>query len=112
EYAVAVLGVKVVLVLGHSDCGAVKAAIKVAHGKASYPPSKYGAIGAFVDAIVPTVKSLPHDEQTLAPSTLANAQEQAKILAGKDPIIAPAVKAGKIKVVSAVYDIASGKVSL
>jgi carbonic anhydrase len=40
EYAVAVLGVKLVLVLGHSDCGAVKSAIgAVTEGKA-YPSSK------------------------------------------------------------------------
>jgi carbonic anhydrase len=112
EYAVEVLGVKVIMVLGHSDCGAVKSAIKVAHGEASYPPDKYGAIGPVIDAIVPTVKSLPPDQQKLAPVTLANAQAQAKILAAKDPIIAPAVAAGKVHVVSAVYDIGTGTVSL
>jgi carbonic anhydrase len=112
EYAVAVLGVQVVLVLGHSDCGAVKAAIKVATGKTSFPASKFGAIGEVVDAIVPTVKALPTAQQKLDPATLANAEAQAKKLAATGPIIAPAVAAGKLKVVSAVYDIASGKVSL
>jgi carbonic anhydrase len=112
EYAVAVLGVKVLVVLGHSNCGAVDAAIAVANGKKSFPPDKFGAIGPVVDLIVPTVKALPPDKRTLDDAILANAQEQAKILASKEPIIAPAVKSGQIKVVSAVYDIASGQVAL
>ena len=111
EYAVGVLGVKIVVVLGHSDCGAVKAAIgAVTEGKA-YPSSKYGAIGDFIDLLVPTVKSLPDDERTLARCVPANAIAQAKDLARRGPIVAPAIAAGTIQVVSAVYNIANGAVS-
>jgi carbonic anhydrase len=112
EFAVAVLGAKLILVLGHSDCGAVEAAISVADGSKSFPPSKYGAIGPVVDLIVPSVKALPADQRDLPHATVKNAQDQAKIIEAKDPIIAPAVKAGKLKVVSAVYDLATGQVSL
>jgi carbonic anhydrase len=112
EYAVAVLGAKLILVLGHSDCGAVKAAISVADGSNSFPPSTYGAIGAVVDLIVPSVKALPADQRDLAHATVKNAEDQAQIIEAKDPIIAPAVKAGKLKVVSAVYDTGTGRVSL
>jgi carbonic anhydrase len=112
EYAVAVLKVKVVVVLGHSNCGAVKAAIDVANGKASYPRNKFGAIGAFVDLILPAVKSLPRNRRTVQRVTTLNAERQAKMLASKGPIIASAVKSGQIKVVSAVYDIGSGRVNL
>lgn len=112
EYAVAVLGVKLIMVLGHSNCGAVKAAISVADGSKSFPPDKYGAIGPVVDLIVPSVKALPADQRSVENCIVANAKDQAKIIASKDPIVAPAVKAGKLKVVSGVYDIASGKVTL
>jgi carbonic anhydrase len=112
EYAVAVLGVQLILVLGHSDCGAVKAAISVADGSESFPPSRYGAIGPVVDLIVPSVKALPADQRDLAHATVKNAEDQAKIIEAKDPIIAPAVKAGKLKVISAVYDLVTGQVSL
>jgi carbonic anhydrase len=64
EYAIAVLGVKLVMILGHSDCGAIKAAIgTVTEGK-TYPASKYGSIGAVIQGLVPTVKSLPAAQRT------------------------------------------------
>lgn len=112
EYAVAVLGVKLVMVLGHSDCGAIKAAIgTVTEGK-SYPPAKYGAIGEVVNLLVPTVKSLPADQRTLARCIPANAIAQAKAIEAKGPIIAPAVAKGSVRVVAGVYNLANGAVSI
>jgi carbonic anhydrase len=112
EYAVAVLGVKLVMVLGHSDCGAIKAAISnVVEGK-SYPPAKYGAIGKVIDGLVPTVKSLPADQRNLARCVPANAIAQATDLARRGPIIGPAVAAGTVQVVAGVYNIANGAVSI
>jgi len=110
EYAVAVLEVPLIVVLGHTDCGAVKAAISVADGKATYPPEQYGAIGEVVGRIVPAVQALPVAGRTLAASIAANAAAQAKDLESRDPIIAPAVKAGRLRVVAAVYDIRTGRV--
>ena len=112
EFAVAVLGVKLIMVLGHSDCGAVKAAIDVVVDGKSYPESTYGAIGAVVDHLVPTVRSLPAGERDLSRCVPANAITQANTLAGRGPIVAPAVASGELRVVAAVYDIASGTVSI
>jgi carbonic anhydrase len=112
EYGVAVLGVKLVMVLGHSDCGAVKSAIgAVTEGK-TYPTSKYGAIGEVVDLLVPTVKSLPAEERTLRRCVPANAIAQAQDLSRRSPIIAPAIQSGSIEVVAGVYNIANGAVSI
>jgi carbonic anhydrase len=112
EYAVGVLGVKLILVLGHSDCGAIKAAIgTVTEGK-TYPSSKYGAIGEVIDLLVPTVKSLPANERTLGRCVPANAIAQAQDLARRGPIVAPAVQSGAIEVVAGVYNIANGAVSI
>ena len=112
EYAVAALGVKLVMVLGHSDCGAVKAAIEVANGKKSYPVGKYGAIGKVVDHVVGPVSSVPPDQRSLQRCISVNARSQASRLAKRDPIVAPAIAAGKLRVVAAVYDIANGRVSV
>jgi carbonic anhydrase len=112
EYAVAVLGVKVVVVLGHSNCGAVKAAIDVANGKTKFPRNEFGAIGYFVNLILPTVNAIPRRQRTVPRVTRANARNQARMLAAKGPIIAPAVKSGQIKVISGVYDVGTGRVNL
>lgn len=112
EYAVAELGVKLVMVLGHSDCGAVKAAIEVADGTRSYPASEYGSIAAIVDPIVPTVESVSGEQRTVASCVEANARGQALALAEQGPIIKPAVEAGALRIVAAVCDVESGRVEL
>lgn len=112
EYAVAVLGVHLVMVLGHSNCGAVKAAIEVANGDKSFPRNRYGAIGEFVDAIVGPVRRLPRSQRTLSRAIAVNARAQALHFAGRRPIIRAAVESGQVRVVPAVYDIGSGRVSL
>jgi carbonic anhydrase len=112
EYAVKVLGVKLVMVLGHSDCGAVKSAIAVVNGTASYPPDRYGAIGEVINAIVPPIQALPPAERTVDHSIMVTAITQAADLATRTPIVKQAIDAGQIEVVAAVYNIKDGKVSL
>src|SRR5215469_1751322 len=101
EYGVAVLGVEVLLVLGHSACGAVKAAMKA-------------------DAVPGQISSLyPHLRQAVEQSggsfdkaIDANAKIQAELLRTSSTVIRDAVKAGKLKVEAGVYDLATGKVTL
>ena len=112
EYAVEVLGVRLIMVLGHSDCGAVRSAIAVANGTASYPRNQYGEIGAVVDLVAPPISGIPPDQRTLERGVATNAQYQAASIAGRGPVIKPAIDAGTLKVVAAVYDIANGEVSL
>jgi carbonic anhydrase len=112
EFAVKVLGVKLVMVLGHSDCGAVKAAIGVADGTARYPEEEYGAIGEVVNRIVPPIEGIDPADRGLPNCISVNARAQADDLASRDPIIRPAIADRQIAVVAAVYDIESGKVSL
>ncbi len=112
EYAVAVLGVHVIVVLGHSDCGAVKAGLDVAAGRKSFPTSKYGEIGAVVEAVVPAVSGLAPAARTLPNAIVANARYQASQLARNGPIIPAAIAGGTLRVAAGVYDIASGIVKL
>jgi carbonic anhydrase len=112
EYSVAVLGVHAIVVLGHSDCGAVKSAIEVAEGRKTYPASKYGSIGEVVAAVVPAIEGLAPPARTLEHSIVANARRQAALLAGSGPIIPAAIAAGQLRVVAAVYEIASGIVKI
>ena len=94
-------GTKVLMVLGHSSCGAVKASIsaKAVPGQIS---SLYRYIRPAVDAAHGDVEG----------SIKANARIQAKLLRDSSPVIADAIKAGSLQVVAAYYDLASGKVAL
>lgn len=101
EYGAAVLGTKVIVVLGHASCGAVKAAIQ---GK-EVP----GQISALFPHLRPAVDQAGPD---LAATTKANATIQAGLLSKASTVLAPMVKEGKLKIVAAYYDLASGQVSL
>jgi len=112
EYAVKALGVKLVMVLGHSDCGAVKAAISVANGTMAFPRDQFGAIGEVINAIVPAISSLPPADRTVENCVVVTARTQAADLAGRTPIVKQANDANRIAVSAAVYNIKNGKVSL
>jgi carbonic anhydrase len=109
EYAVAVLKVPLVMVLGHSNCGAVKAAIEMAASNQPLP----GAINGLVNLIEPAVErvaQLPGDK--LANAIQANVEIGVERLGGLDPIVAEAVRGGKLKIVGGTYDLATGRVKL
>lgn len=107
EYGAAVLGVPLIVVLGHERCGAVAAACDVVTKKATFP----GSIGPMVKAIVPAalaVKGQPGDFVDNA--VRESAKRTAVQVAGKSKIVADLIKAGKVKVVAAYYDLEDGKV--
>jgi carbonic anhydrase len=109
EYAVAELGVSLIMILGHSQCGAVKAAIEHIHDKDALP----GAINDLVNAIKPSVLESQHKPgDPLENAIRANVKRGADRLDDLQPIVAPAVKAGKLKIVGGVYELASGKVQM
>ena len=109
EYAVAELGVPLILVLGHTQCGAVKAALQHLDAKDVLP----GALAGLVDAVKPAVaaaKGKPGDplDNTIRANVLAGVA-RLKVL---PPIVGPAVKRGKVSVVGGVYDLKSGAVTM
>lgn len=101
EYGAAVLGVKAILVMGHSACGAVEAAI---NGKAAP-----GQISSLYPYLRQAVDQGGHDAEAV---TKANAQIQARVLAESSPVIHELMAKGALKVIAGYYDLASGKVAL
>ena len=103
EYAVKFLGTQLVIVMGHENCGAVNASLGDA--------DPGGHIGAIIEKIKPAVymaKRLPGDH--LTNSIKVNAQLVAEELKESKPVLADAVKAGSVKVVSAYYKLSTGEV--
>ena len=101
EYGVAVLGVKTLLVLGHSGCGAVKAAMK-----ADTVPGQISALYA------PLRQAVEQSGGNVDKAIEANAKIQAALLRSSSTVIREAVKGAKLKVAAGVYDIGSGKVTV
>ncbi|WP_395332247.1 carbonic anhydrase [Novosphingobium sp. BL-8H] len=102
EYGIAVLGIKAVVVMGHSNCGAVKAAIE--------NPEVPGQISALFPAILPAVYMSSSSDPMVV--TRQNAVIQAATLINSSPVVEGKVRAGELKVVPAVYDVATGKVEM
>jgi carbonic anhydrase len=101
EYGAAVLGTKVILVMGHSNCGAVKATIQ---GK-EVP----GQISSLFPHIQPAVDQAGSN---LEAATKANAKIQAALLRESSTVISRLVKSGGVKVVAGYYDLGTGAVTL
>jgi carbonic anhydrase len=101
EYGAGVLGTKVIMVLGHGGCGAVKATIQ-----AKGVP---GQISALYPHIQPAVDQAGAN---LEAASKANAKIQAGLLRQASTVISTLVKENKLKVVAAYYDIGTGTVSL
>lgn len=110
EYGVKFLGIPLIVVLGHSGCGAISATIKVVQEDAKLP----GHLPSLVDALRPAIKAAiakkPAD--LVAEATAENVRQNVAHLKVATPIISKLVSDGKVKVVGGVYDIATGSVNL
>jgi carbonic anhydrase len=101
EYGAAVLGTNLIVVLGHANCGAVKAAIA---GK-EVP----GQISALYLPLRAAVEQAGSD---LNAAIKTNARIQARLVSTASPVIAGLIKSNKLKVAAAYYDVSNGKVSM
>lgn len=105
EYGVEHLGIPLIMVLGHTKCGAVTAAV----GGGEVP----GYIGSIVKTIAPAVqasKNQPGDAVMNAVET--NVRMMVEQLKNCDPIISEKVRHGGVQVVGGVYHIDSGVVEM
>lgn len=101
EFGVAVLGIKALLVIGHSNCGAVRAAMTT--------DTVPGQISVLYQRIYPAIEM---SGGNIDKAIQANARNQAELLRASSTVIRETTRAGKLRVESAVYDLATGKVSL
>ncbi|RKY98434.1 MAG: carbonic anhydrase [Ignavibacteriae bacterium] len=100
EFAVSNLNVKLVLVLGHSNCGAVSAAVD--GGDLGYN------LNSLLTHITPAIEQTPGG--SIDEIIKKNAELNADELVKRSAIIAEAVKSGKLKIVPTYYHLESGEV--
>ncbi|MGB1000080.1 MAG: carbonic anhydrase family protein [Flavobacteriales bacterium] len=114
EYATAVAGSKVVVVMGHTSCGAVKSAIN----NTDAASMEMHSLQHLLDEIKPAMASIETDGEKSSKNVSFttdvvknNAVKTVEDIRKQSPKMAALEKEGKIKIVSALYDIATGKVT-
>jgi len=109
EYAVAVLGTPLILVLGHDSCGAVDAAIKSLKDDKALP----GHLPSLVAAIAPAVKTASQQAgDTLDNAIRQNVVDNVTRLKSATPILSAAVDQNKLRVVGGIYRLKDGSVDM
>jgi carbonic anhydrase len=109
EYAVAILGTPLLLVLGHDSCGAVDATIKSLKDNTVLP----GHLPSLVAALAPAVKAvLQHEGNPLDNAIRQNVIDNVTKLKSATPILSAAVEQGKLKVVGGIYRLGDGRVDM
>ncbi|MFM0391693.1 carbonic anhydrase [Paraburkholderia phytofirmans] len=113
EYGVEFLGVPLIMVLGHTQCGAVTATVKALKDGVHLP----GHLPELVRAIKPAMQMAKvakgdRGEDLVMQTTIENVRLNANRLIVSRPMIGPYVKSGKVKIVGGIYDLATGKVTL
>lgn len=110
-YAVAALNVPLIVVLGHEKCGAVAAANDVVSSNSQLPPSLLRMVQPILPASIDAKAQLAAGEDLLDKAIHLNARRVAENLRStSDPILAAPQASGKLKIVSAYYDLKTGKV--
>lgn len=108
EYGAAVLGSPLIVVLAHTNCGAVAAACKVVKDNATYP----GSIGPMINPILPAAIAAQNEPgDYVNNAAMASARRTAAQLTSASSVISDIAASGKLKIVSAIYDLDSGLVS-
>jgi len=105
EYAVDHLAVRLIVVLGHQRCGAVKAAKETIAAKTEAPAH----IQSLVTAIQPAVEETTRGD--LNATIEANVKNVTQALRSSTPVLKPKVDSGELKVVGAYYSLDTGTVA-
>lgn len=109
EYSVAVLKSSLILVLGHTHCGAVKATVGFAKDGARQPSHIQNLIEAILPAAQST-KGKPGD--WVENACVANVKGNVAAVTARSPIVAKAVQERTLSVAGGVYDLHTGRVTI
>lgn len=109
EYATKVVGSRAIVVLGHSECGAVKGAVDDVHlGKLT---ELLARIEPAVAAVAKDGKRSSKDHQLVQAVAEANARMAIDVLLSQSAILKDLADAGELRIVAAMHNVATGEVS-
>jgi carbonic anhydrase len=106
EYGLVVLGASLIVVLGHSECGAIKSTIDVITKNKELP----GHLPQLVSYLKPPVEQALKQGGSVDAAIRQNVVTNVEKLKTAGPVIAPLVEGKKVEVVGAFYDLRTGHV--
>lgn len=111
EHAVQNLGVKLLVIMGHESCGAVRTAITAAAGQ-SMPSKQQNALVATVRNHLQSFRMLASNDAALRPPVSVHVAGTAIDLLKRSQIIKKAAEDGTLLIAEGIYGMESGKVEL
>ena len=109
EYGTSVLGASLVMVLGHTECGALKAAVDVVTHGTRLP----GHLPKLVAHLEPAVRQAHGEGKELVDAAIRqNIGLNVQKLRNSEPVLAELVRTNRMLVVGALYDLLTGKVAV
>jgi carbonic anhydrase len=109
EYSVSVLGSSLILVLGHTECGALKAAVDVVTKGTVLP----GHLPKLINHLKEPVERVRSQGGSIVDNAIReNVRLNVQKLRTSEPILAGLVASGRLQVVGGIYDLATGRVTL
>jgi carbonic anhydrase len=111
EYGTAVLQAPLIMVLGHTRCGAISATVDALQKDAAFP----GHIQNITTALMPAVRaavSEKHGGTLIEAATKENIRRNVGLLQEATPLLSRSVRDGKVKIVGGIYRLDTGRVDL
>lgn len=108
EFAVAELGVRLLVVLGHERCGALQAALE----RRAFPSNH---LSELIMRVEPHLEELPAHalrDHLLSEAAIVNSQKVAQEIVSGSEVVSRAISNGKLKIATALYHLESGKVEV
>jgi carbonic anhydrase len=110
EYGTTVLNASIVMVLGHTSCGAVSAAIKAVENEEDLPGHIQTLASALSSAVTTAKNNNPKDLADYV--TRQNVRNNVQLLRQATPLLSKRVRDRQLRVVGGLYDINTGRVEL
>lgn len=111
EYAVQALGVKIIMILGHENCGAISTAVQTFqnHSYEELSPN----LQSIMNHIYPAIEKTEVESQDFINSAVkSNIRYQREDLIKKDDYISKKIKEGELEIIGAIYSLSTGLVEV
>jgi carbonic anhydrase len=108
EYALEHLGTRLIMVLGHQNCGAVKAVYQAIETNKPLPTH----LSTIENLLTPGIAGVVQARRSIEEAIEANVRAAVKTLRTTSPYLSEGVKSGHVLITGGVYQLGSGKVTL